>query len=113
AATTQPAPVVDTRPAAAEATFVQLTQAGSGTIADGGSESAFNDLFKLWNASYDGEEIDPCTQAADQGLECVVQRGSWGQLRAYNRPAILMLTDDGGGEHQVVLTQLDNEQATV
>ena len=53
----------------------------------------------------------PCTQAGQQGLECVTERGSFGQLRLYNRPAILLLNDAGGASHQVVLTALDDEQA--
>ena len=38
----------------------------------------------------------PCTQASGQGLECLVQRGSFGQLRQFNRPAILLLNDEAG-----------------
>ena len=45
-----------------------------------------------------------CDQASRQGLECLFQKGSWAQLRALNRPAILTLTDDLGRNHQVVLT---------
>jgi general secretion pathway protein A len=42
-----------------------------------------------------------------------VQRGSFGQLRVYNRPAILMLNDDAGSKHQVVLAGLDDEHARI
>jgi general secretion pathway protein A len=52
-------------------------------------------------------------QAAQQGLECLVQRGSWGQLRALNRPAILTLRDDQGFEHQVVVSELEDEVAGI
>ena len=45
------------------------------------------------------------------GLECVAERGSFGQLRLYNHPAILLLNDGSGSSHQVVLTALDDEQA--
>ncbi len=48
-----------------------------------------------------------------QGLECLVQRGSFGQLRLYNRPAILMLSDDAGVSHQVVLKGLDDDHAHI
>jgi len=34
-------------------------------------------------------------------------------LRLYNRPAILMLTDATGGSHEVVLTRLDGERASI
>ena len=75
------------------------------------TDSAFGTLFKIWGIQYVRGGIDPCTQATQQRLECLVQRGSFGQLRLYNRPAILMLSDDAGGSHQVVLKGLDDEHA--
>ncbi len=79
--------------------------------ADTDTDSAFGTLFGLWGIPYVRGGVDPCTQASKQGLECLVQRGSFGQLRLYNRPAILMLSDDAGGSHQVVLKGLDDERA--
>ena len=76
-------------------------------------DAAFSKLFALWGANYRPGGSDACDQAVQQGLECVMQRGSWGQLRALNRPAILMLSDDAGIEHQVVLSQLDDQHAAV
>jgi general secretion pathway protein A len=78
-----------------------------------GTDDAFLRLFGLWGAHYVAGNIDPCTQAAQQGMECLVQRGSFGQLRVYNRPAILMLNDDAGSKHQVVLAGLDDEHARI
>ena len=75
------------------------------------TDSAFAKLFGLWGAKYQPSTIDPCTQAQQQGLECVTERGSFGQLRLYNHPAILLLTDPGGANHQVVLTALGEEEA--
>ena len=75
------------------------------------TDSAFGALFKIWGIQYVRGGVDPCTQATQQHLECLVQRGSFGQLRLYNRPAILMLSDDSGGSHQVVLQGLDDEHA--
>jgi general secretion pathway protein A len=75
------------------------------------TDSAFGKLFGLWGAKYQPNGTDPCTQAATQGLACVAERGSFGQLRLYNHPAILLLNDGGGASHQVVLTALDDEQA--
>jgi len=46
-----------------------------------------------------------------QGLQCVYQQGSWGQLRTLNRPAILTLIDDGGNAHQVVVAGLSDGDA--
>ncbi len=76
-------------------------------------DDAFTRLFKLWNATYVAGDVDPCTQAQQQGLECLMQRGSFGQLRHYNRPAILMLNDDKGGAHQVVVAELSDEGARI
>jgi general secretion pathway protein A len=77
------------------------------------TDSAFGKLFGLWRIQYVPAGVDPCSQASKQGLECLNQRGSFGQLRLYNRPAILMLNDDAGASHQVVLTALDDEHASV
>jgi general secretion pathway protein A len=86
-----------------------LTQHNDAT----GTDDAFLRLFGIWGAHYVAGNIDPCTQAAQQGLECLVQRGSFGQLRVYNRPAILLLNDDAGTKHQVVLAGLDDEHARI
>jgi general secretion pathway protein A len=76
-------------------------------------DSAFIKLFGLWNAKYVVGNTDPCAQASKQGLECFVQRGSLAQLRIYNRPAILLLNDDLGAAHQVVLSGLTDESARI
>ncbi|HYM41677.1 MAG TPA: AAA family ATPase [Steroidobacteraceae bacterium] len=75
------------------------------------TDSAFGKLFSLWGAKYQIDGTDPCTQALRQHLECVAERGSYGQLRLFNHPAILMLSDGAGGSPQVVLTGLDDEHA--
>jgi general secretion pathway protein A len=84
-----------------------LTQHAAETDTD----SAFARLFGLWGAKYQPSGTDPCSQASQQGLECVTERGSFGQLRLYNRPAILLLNDGSGTSHQVVLTELDDNDA--
>jgi general secretion pathway protein A len=81
--------------------------------ADTTPDAAFGQLFSIWGAHYTSGTADPCTQAISQGLECFVQKGTFAQLRLYNRPAILMLTDDADTAHQVVLTGLDDEHAAV
>jgi general secretion pathway protein A len=77
------------------------------------TESALGRLFALWGATYDPTRGKGCDQAMQQGLECLFQKGSWAQLRTLNRPAILTLTDDLGRTHQVVLTGLNDEIATL
>jgi general secretion pathway protein A len=75
------------------------------------SDSAFRQLLTLWNAEYVPGKVDGCTQALTQGLRCLVQRGSFPQLRLLNRPAILMLNDDSGAAYQVVLRELHDDTA--
>ncbi len=77
------------------------------------TDAAFTRLFGLWGIHYAVDGTDPCTQATQHGLACLTERGSLGQLRLYNRPAILMLTDPVGGSHEVVLTGLDGEHARI
>jgi len=77
------------------------------------TEAALGKLFALWGAVYDPARGRGCDQATRQGLECLFQKGSWAQLHALNRPAVLTLTDDLGRSHQVVLTGLDDEHARI
>ena len=89
----------------------QLAQLLAKNAADTDTDGAFGKLFGLWGTKYQPNGTDPCTQAAALGLACIAERGSFGQLRQYNQPAILLLHDAAGATHQVVLTALDDEQA--
>jgi general secretion pathway protein A len=77
------------------------------------TEAAFGQLFALWGGKFDAAGGRPCDQALQQGLECVYQQGSWGQLRTLNRPAILTLIDDAGNAHQVVVAGLNGGAARI
>ncbi|HEY7886619.1 MAG TPA: AAA family ATPase [Steroidobacteraceae bacterium] len=103
----KPGTTAATRPAEGLATL--LAKYSSVTTTD----AAFTTLFGLWGIHYSVDGTDPCTQATQHGLACLTERGSLGQLRLYNRPAILMLTDTTGGSHEVVLTHLDGEDASL
>jgi general secretion pathway protein A len=120
AATGPDAAAVDAIPAAATATSPASAPAGVPLDLllvrhgnDTTTEAALGKLFALWGAMYEPARGRGCDQAGRQGLECLFQKGSWAQLRALNRPAILTLTDDVGRTHQVVLTGLSDEQATL
>jgi len=95
-------------PASADIEALLKDQPGETT-----TETAFTQLFGLWGAKFDPAKGRPCNQAQQQGLECVYQQGSWGQLRTLNRPAILTLIDEAGNAHQVVIAGLDAEAAKV
>jgi general secretion pathway protein A len=105
-----PAPTAAVRAAPAQPPVAQLLRAHANET---DPDTAYTRLFSLWGANYRANDADACVQAARQGLECIEQRGSWGQLRALNRPAILSLSDDAGFEHQVVLSELEDERAAV
>jgi general secretion pathway protein A len=102
----RPAP---TAPAPKAASINTLLAANS---ANTGDAAAFRRLLALWGTAM-GDDKDPCGQAAKAGLSCLEQRGSWAQVRALNRPAILTLTDDHGQRHRVVLSALDDRFATL
>jgi general secretion pathway protein A len=74
--------------------------------------AAFRLLLSLWGTAMVNDQ-DPCGQAQKAGLACLEQRGSWAQVRALNRPAILTLTDEQGLRHRVVLSSLDDQAATL
>jgi len=101
----------------AEQTELETTPDLSTLLANGraatSTDTAFTELFRLWSGHYDPASGRACDQAAEQGLECLFQRGSWGQLRALNRPAILTVTDDAGRAHQLVLAGLRDDSALV
>jgi general secretion pathway protein A len=100
-----PPPPAVPKPVAVNA-LLQANEANTGDAA------AFRRLLSLWGAAMPVDK-DPCGQAAKAGLSCLEQRGSWAQVRALNRPAILTLTDDRGQRHRVVLSSLDTQFATL
>jgi general secretion pathway protein A len=80
--------------------------------ADTSDAAAFRRLLSLWGTAM-ADDRDPCGQAQKAGLACLDQRGSWAQVRALNRPAILTLSDDHGRRYRVVLSGLDDSYATL
>jgi general secretion pathway protein A len=102
-------PAAATAPPAPAVSINDLLAANS---ANTGDAAAFRRLLSLWGTAM-ADDKDPCGQALKAGLSCLEQRGSWAQVRALNRPAILTLTDDHGQRHRVVLSALDDKFATL
>jgi general secretion pathway protein A len=128
--TTAAVPVADAEPAVVEAAPVQLPQPEPPAppvtpppqdvaevlvekVGMTNTEGAFGQLFALWGAKFTPNGGRPCDQAKKQGLECVYQQGSWGQLRTLNRPAILTLLDEDSNAHQVVVSGLVGDTAKI
>ena len=78
-----------------------------------GTDSAFAALFGRWGIEYRPEAGPACEQATEAGLRCLLQRGTWGEITVLNRPVILVLNDDAGREHQLVLSRLVGNDAEV
>ena len=109
AAVAIPVVVKPPAPAPAPVSINALLAANSANTSDA---AAFRRLLSLWGTAMANDQ-DPCGQAAKAGLSCLEQRGSWAQVRALNRPAILTLTDDHAERHRVVLSALDDQFATL
>ena len=91
----------------------QLAEILSRHTAETGTDQAFATIFELWNEQASEGDRRPCEQAPEIGLRCVMQRGSWAQVRTLDRPAILSLTDHQGDNHQIVVSGLSDDAATV
>jgi general secretion pathway protein A len=78
-------------------------------------QAAYTKLFALWHLRYGGGDTGsgagPCAQAAQHGLACLKAHGSLGQLRLYNRPAILRLIGSRGHRYEVLMTGLNHAHA--
>jgi general secretion pathway protein A len=72
--------------------------------------TALRTLFEAWGLTFDPVRSG-CSQAADFGLACLYQRGSWASLRQMDRPAVLTLVDETGESHEVVLTAIHGSAA--
>ncbi len=111
-AAVHPAPATVPRPAVPPAPSVSINDLLAANGANTTDAAAFRRLLSLWGTAM-VNDTDPCGQAQKAGLACLDQRGSWAQVRALNRPAILVLTDNQGQRHHVVLSGLDDQFATL
>ena len=78
------------------------------------TDAAFGTLFSLWGANFDADGSGSgCREAQDSGLRCLYRRGTWNNLRGFDLPAIVTLTDAGGNAHQLVVTRIDDGGVTL
>ncbi|MFN2257547.1 MAG: peptidoglycan-binding protein, partial [Desulfuromonadaceae bacterium] len=75
--------------------------------------AAAQQLFALWERDYPSAPENIAHAAAEAGLSVLERRGSLATLRKLNRPAILVLHDDGGRRRFATLTGLDAAHAVV
>ncbi len=112
-------------PAATSATSIKLPVshvAGTDSLADWlqatavntDTDTAFATLFSRWGISYKpGATLQACQQADAAGLRCLYRRGTWNNLRSFDRPAIITLQDAAGTAHQVVVTAIEGGSVTL
>jgi len=110
AATPAPAESLAAEPPAPALPALGALLAAAGAEATSAT-TAYSRLLARWNVPYAPGAGEPCAQAELAGLQCVEQRGSFAQLRLHDRPALLLLGDEQGGAHQVVLTALGDDTA--
>ncbi len=78
------------------------------------TDAAFGTLFSLWGPAYaPGGSGSACREATDAGLRCLYRRGTWNNLRGFDLPAIVTLTDAHGAAHQLVMTRIDDTGVTL
>jgi general secretion pathway protein A len=112
AAAAAPPAVISVAPAVTPPPVASIHDLLADNSANTSDTAAFRRLLSLWGTAM-ADDKDPCGQAHKAGLSCLEQRGSWAQVRALNRPAILTLTDEAGQRHRVVLSALDDKYATL
>ena len=71
-------------------------------------------LLRLWGVTTDAvvSGLD-CPAVAAFGLDCESSQGRWSDLRLFDRPAALQLTLADGRSGNVVVSEIDEEHATL
>ncbi len=115
----KPSPQVSMAPPAnalPEVTTLSSPDSQSGSLAaalltanESWSLAAWTGLFARWSFKLPAAVApEYCVFAVDLGLYCLVEHGSWGLLRQYNRPVIMGLIASDGQSVPVLLQHLDN-----
>jgi len=95
---------LDTQPGSLKAALLMANESWS--------LAAWTGLFARWSVKLPAAvEPDYCVFANDLGLHCLVEQGSWGLLRQYNRPVIMGLFANDGQSVPVLLQHLDDRVA--
>ena len=87
-----------------------LEEQGVGTDMD----AAYASIVARWGGSYErrGDEL-PCNAVRRVGLECLVRRGTWNDVRQFDLPAVLEVPAASGMPKFVAVTAVAKDAATV
>ncbi|HEV2212897.1 MAG TPA: AAA family ATPase, partial [Gammaproteobacteria bacterium] len=87
-----PRPAPPAAPALPVIPSLQSWLVGAAPASD--TDTALHTLFSLWGAQYTpGGSGSACREAQQAGLHCLYRRGNWNNLRGYQLPAVITLTD--------------------
>jgi len=76
--------------------------------------AAWTGLFARWSVKLPAAVApEYCVFAVDMGLSCLVEKGSWGLLRQYDRPVIMELSASDGQAVPALLQHLDDNVAVL
>jgi len=77
-------------------------------------EEALTALLSLWGIDTGGQRTDtwPCQYAEEAGLRCLFKKDGIGALLRLNRPAVLPMRDEKGGQYHVLITRVENGTGT-
>jgi len=111
-----PAPTLDQLPEPTVPSPPETQPVSLGTVLQEANESwtlaAWTQLFAQWSVELPAAVApDYCVFANDLGLYCQAEKGSWGLLRQYDRPAIMELITDDGQSVPAVLRHLEDRMA--
>jgi general secretion pathway protein A len=68
------------------------------------SKTSLNALLQKWGVEYPAtSSLSPCETAEAAGLRCMHNKGTWNNLRRYNRPSVLEMQDSNGKWHHILL----------
>ncbi|MCE5241693.1 MAG: AAA family ATPase [Syntrophobacteraceae bacterium] len=82
-------------------------------VRSAGQDAALVSLFAKWGLTLQpGAAADACRQATAGGLRCFTGNGGIREMRAWNRPAVLKLVDEGGNKFQAALLRMDERTAS-
>ena len=106
-------PVVEARPVverdAVAESFDQLLESP-----DCDSQATFAALLGRWGADYQPQPgRTACEIATGAGLQCLHGKGTWNNLRRYNRPTLLEMRDKHGNWHQLLLNQMTADEVSL
>ena len=78
------------------------------------TDFAFTALFAQWGFDYAQHAgATGCERAQQAGLRCLLESGTWSNLRKLNRPVIVELVDAAGTRHHVLAARLTSESVTL